>query len=277
MTLDLSADLIISIAGIDVGVKELALMSASELGMLIAHAIHGSDKTEWSVPDLRAIAEASARTRHRDAIGQRGVPDGYIQLDLPQLLADGFGWLASRGLIGPASSQSGSTGEYRLTKAGITAVRDNDVRRVEAAYHLHQDLHPSLEEARLLFERGSYHLAVLAATQQVEVSVHGLAGYGLDQYGVNLMRQAFNPENGPLRWGSTKGEREAFLSLFAGSIGAFKNPSSHRVVHFDDPTEAADLIHLSDLLLRIAERAAATNTLAANIDSMGGDDATPRD
>ncbi len=70
------------------------------------------------------------------------------------------------------------------------------------------------------------------------------------------MHTAFNPDNGPLTTGEVAAEKKAIASLFAGTIGAFKNASGHRVVHFEDPSEAADIIHLADLLLRIVERAA---------------------
>jgi hypothetical protein len=45
------------------------------------------------------------------------------------------------------------------------------------------------------------------------------------------------------------------MELFAGSIGAFKNPSSHRTVHFNDAIEAAEVVQTADLLLRLLRRA----------------------
>ena len=44
------------------------------------------------------------------------------------------------------------------------------------------------------------------------------------------------------------------MHLFLGAITAFKNPSSQRGVENEDPVEAADLVHLADLLLRIIDR-----------------------
>jgi len=49
-------------------------------------------------------------------------------------------------------------------------------------------------------------------------------------------------------------EQVATMELFAGAIGAFKNPASHRIVCFDDLLEAAEVVQLADLLLRMLNR-----------------------
>ncbi|MFG2394582.1 TIGR02391 family protein [Streptomyces lavendulae] len=86
---------------------------------------------------------------------------------------------------------------------------------------------------------------------------------GLDNslVGVKLMRAAFQPAQngkagGPLADTEAEGgEQEAASALFAGAMGAYKNPASHRTVDFDDPIEAAEIIQFADLLLRQVERA----------------------
>ena len=47
------------------------------------------------------------------------------------------------------------------------------------------------------------------------------------------------------------------MELFAGSIGTFKNPPSHRQVNYGDPTEASEVVLLADLLMRLLDRVAA--------------------
>ncbi|CAH0237518.1 hypothetical protein SRABI44_03142 [Microbacterium foliorum] len=133
---------------------------------------------------------------------------------------------------------------------------------------LHADLHPALSEARPNFERGSYQTAVFEATRQVEIRVRDLAHLGPDTYGVTLMHTAFNLENGPLATEEVTAERTAIAALFAGTIGAFKNASARRVVHFDDPSEAANIIHLDDFLIRIAERSAGHTICVASASLM---------
>jgi uncharacterized protein (TIGR02391 family) len=70
------------------------------------------------------------------------------------------------------------------------------------------------------------------------------------------MRQAFSPnKGGPLAdTDAENGEQTATMDLFAGAIGTFKNPNSHRQVTYDDPDEAVEAVLLSDLLHRISDR-----------------------
>jgi uncharacterized protein Ymh len=44
------------------------------------------------------------------------------------------------------------------------------------------------------------------------------------------------------------------MSLFAGAIGLFKNPASHRRVDFADATEATEVVLLADLLMRLLSK-----------------------
>ncbi len=50
------------------------------------------------------------------------------------------------------------------------------------------------------------------------------------------------------------GERVGMMELFAGAIGTFKNPPSHRQVDYEDPTEASEVVILADLLMRVLDR-----------------------
>jgi uncharacterized protein (TIGR02391 family) len=70
------------------------------------------------------------------------------------------------------------------------------------------------------------------------------------------MQAAFSPTvPGPLFDPSMDGgEAVARMNLFAGALGVFKNPTSHREVAFDDPAEAAEVILFADLLMRILDR-----------------------
>ncbi len=63
------------------------------------------------------------------------------------------------------------------------------------------------------------------------------------------------PPAGPLwREDIDPGESVALMDLFKGAIGLFKYLSSHRRVDFTDATEAAEIVLLADLLLRLLNK-----------------------
>ena len=68
------------------------------------------------------------------------------------------------------------------------------------------------------------------------------------------MRKAFDKTSGPLSdQQQPEAEREALSHLFAGAIGSYKNPHSHRTVTVNDATEAQEMAILASHLLRIID------------------------
>ena len=104
-----------------------------------------------------------------------------------------------------------------------------------------------------IFMKGSYGPAVFEAFKQVEIAVRKAGRYADKNHGTDLMRQAFNVDNGNLTdHGQHSGEKQARSDLFAGAIGCYKNPGSHRDVEMP-AEEAAELIIFASHLLRIVD------------------------
>lgn len=168
-------------------------------------------------------------------------------------LSEAMQWLRARGLLAQTPDQSSSDAAF-VTRLGVTAL-NSGLGAVRAVERLQVDLHPIIErKVRRQFLMGEYDLAVFAAMKEVEIRVRDLAGESNSLLGVKLMTKAFG-DGGSLNRGDLDGgERTARMQLYAGAIGVFKNPSSHRQVEFDDPTEASEAILLADLLLRMLDR-----------------------
>ena len=124
---------------------------------------------------------------------------------------------------------------------------------------MHPEILPKVHPA---FLRGDYEVAVFAAFRTVEVAVRTAGGFREDELGIKLMRDAFHPDRGPLTDMSVVSvkEREAVSNLFAGAIGAAKNPSSHREVEMDR-TEAARLILFASYLMSVVDARSAAGSI----------------
>lgn len=167
--------------------------------------------------------------------------------------AEAWSWLEARGLVAWDPSQQSANARF-VTRLGEEAL-SGGVQRMEAAARLGMQLHPRIaERVERQFLLGEYELAVFSAMKEVEVRVREMGGFPADLVGVGLMQSAFNP-TGPLTDESAEGgERVATMELFKGAMGVFKNPSSHRPVNYDDPTEAAEIVLFADLLHRMLDR-----------------------
>lgn len=170
-------------------------------------------------------------------------------------ISDAWAWLESHALVGPSIGGAPAVSQ-RVTSLGREMIADpKAVARIWAADRLAGDLASQLGPARSIFALGEYETASFAAMKAVEVEVRRISGLSHELVGVKLARTAFAPVGGPLSDPEAEGgERQAMADLFAGAMGAFKNPVSHRAVQFDDAVEAAEIVQLADLLLRIVRR-----------------------
>ncbi len=172
-----------------------------------------------------------------------------------KVITESWVWLEREGLIAPSPGQKDQW--IFITRRGYKFRETGDIRSYKAATLLPREiLDPALaSKVGPAFLRGEYDTAIFEAFKEVEVRARSLSGLDQTDLGVSLMRKAFHPDNGPLTDNTQEsGERQAISNLFAGAIGCFKNPSSHRDVDFSDPVEVVELIMLADRLIRIAER-----------------------
>lgn len=175
-------------------------------------------------------------------------------------IGEAWHWLELNMLIMSATDTNGQNGYKVLTRRGRELANSPEGFRsyASAAEFPKTLLHPAIrEDVWLKLARGDYADAVFRAFRTVEERVRKAGSYSADKLGVDLMRLAFRPEHGPLaRKDDHKGEQEALMTLFAGAIGSYKNPHSHRTVEMNDPCEAREMVMLASHLLRIIDERA---------------------
>lgn len=175
--------------------------------------------------------------------------------EIEMAVAEAWLWLENALLIMPAAAPNDSF--KRLTRRGESFARDDSQfdNFVAAAQFPKALLHPIIaDEVWVQLVQGKYAVGVFIAFRAVEEAVRTAAGFDHDDHGVPMMRRAFNKDNGPLRRdGDPEAEREALAALFAGAIGSYKNPHSHRAVDLSEPGEAQEMVILASHLLRIVE------------------------
>lgn len=222
--------------------SQVKALSTEELAVHILRDLDENQNARVTFTNIDSWRGAAVRAYDRDLAAQRAVVEAVH-------------WLRMKGFVMQDPSQS-SDGFVYITKRGGQLL-DDGLQRHQITERLDVAVQRALQPATELYLQGRFDTSAFEAMKAVEVAVRERANLGNDALGVSLMRTAFG-KTGPLTdLGAEPGEQVAAMDLFAGAIGSFKNPSSHRYVDFDDATLAGEVIILADLLLRLLERRAA--------------------
>ena len=253
--------------------SDLAALPVDELSLLVLRRMVARKHPTFKQPQLLSdlLKEAGMKMPSDSAYRREGAQPA----DPPHLgraLAEAWGWLASEALIAEAVTglfgQLPVEGFFFVTRLGErVAAHPRALEWVAAERRLGFLLHPRLEDrVRRQFVMGEFEAAAFIAMKEVEVAVREGAELPESMIGTDLMNKAFGDGGRLADTAALRSEREGLQSLYRGAISVFKNPTGHRRVGYEDPVEAAEIVLLADLLLRIADRAAGSS---ADADARG--------
>lgn len=212
---------------------------------------------------LNSLPPSEQRQLHRynfSLEAARDYPRDH-QENTSRALMEAWAWLEREGLLVP---KPGIQGEWVfVSRRGRELRTCGEVNHYRKATKLpRQLLHPRIaHKVWASFLRGDYDTAVFQAFKDVEIRVREAGQFADTDIGVSLMQKAFRAP-GPLREDSApKAEQEALANLFAGAIGSYKNPNSHRSITIES-TEAVEMIVLASHLLYIVDKRSSNNSAA---------------
>ena len=230
----------------------LLTLSPEELGGKILVAIKATRNDNGGLLHSSNLLVEFDQDHHRTVTIY---PRNKINL-VKQAFIEAWAWLEGQGLIVPAYDQNSSDGWRRLSRRALQFNDESEyLSFVESKYLRREILHSSIAtDVWLDFARGKFDVAIFQAMKAVEIAVRSKSGASEKDYGVALTNWAFHTENGPLTdMLEPTAERQALLALFAGAIGRFKNPQSHRNVGVQDARDAIEVILLANHLLKILD------------------------
>ena len=238
---ELAGPLLVSLQASDRIIPETTISHESVFGSL-----DGTRTSRLSTEEQRAIRQNYPR-EHDD--------------EILFALMEAWQWLEREGFVAPRPASLsgrmslGPTTVYFVTRRGKTIETPESLDAYRRSNLLPaRQLHARIaQKVWATFLRGDYDTAVFQAFKEVEIAVRECGEYAETDYGTDLIRKAFHVENGDLtNPDQPRAEREAISNLFAGAIGFYKNPSSHRNVNVT-AEEAVEMIILASHLLRIVD------------------------